>query len=207
MTNKTIEYYNENAESYSNSTINLNLQNVYKDFLKYIPENGKILDVGCGSGRDSLHFKNLGYKVVALDASKELADKASKYIGQEVIFSKIEDITFKNSFDAVWCMASLVHLNNSELDIALEKISQAIKPQGSFYASFKVGEGEEIDSKNRYFNYIKEENIVALLNKHNLGKNVSLNFTNDELGRPTAWLNVYSFSEKLKLKNTPKNPH
>ena len=60
----TIDYYNKNAEKYTSKTINADMSRQYEMFLKYIKQGGRILDYGCGSGRDSLYFKQLGILVL-----------------------------------------------------------------------------------------------------------------------------------------------
>ena len=52
----TLDYYNKNSEEYFNSTLNVDMTNTYKPFLKLVPKDGKILDLGCGSGRDSMNL-------------------------------------------------------------------------------------------------------------------------------------------------------
>ena len=72
----SIEYYNENAVRFYEDTHKLDMQDIYNKFLPYIPEKGKILDAGCGSGRDIKAFSKLGYQVTAFDASIEMVLKA-----------------------------------------------------------------------------------------------------------------------------------
>ena len=76
--NTTLDYYNNNARSYFDSTINANMQDGYELFLKYLKGN-KILDFGCGSGRDIKYFKSLGYDVDGIDGSQELCNLATNY--------------------------------------------------------------------------------------------------------------------------------
>ena len=52
--NETIAYYNNNAEQFSGDTLHVDMLALYQPFLAFIPRTGKILDAGCGSGRDSL---------------------------------------------------------------------------------------------------------------------------------------------------------
>ena len=108
---ETIKFYDVNAQEYFESTVNINLEEFYKKFLKYIPPNGTILDVGCGSGRDSLYFLNKGYNVISLDASEEMVKLSSELTKRKTLFMRIEDIDFQDQFDGIWACASLLHLS------------------------------------------------------------------------------------------------
>lgn len=207
MKNSTIEYYDNNAQKYSDMTINVDMGNAYGKFLASIPEKAHILDVGCGSGRDSLHFIKNGYKVTAIDASSELAKIASKNIGQEVKTVRVENLNDKNKYDGVWCMASLLHLDKLELKTALLKLSEALKPNGQFFASFKIGEGESLDNNNRFFRYTDAKEFKSFVDELKIFKNIKFTISGDSLGRgETQWLNVYAENSKpeLKLKNKTK---
>ena len=85
MTNTTLQYYNNNADSFIDNTFNADVTTDIHSFIKKVKPGGKILDVGCGSGRDTLIFKNLGFNVIAFnviafDVSEELVKKASEKI-------------------------------------------------------------------------------------------------------------------------------
>ena len=69
----TKDYYNKNAQEFFNQTVKADMSELYDIFLKNLPCNeGKILDLGCGSGRDSKYFLDSGFEVVAMDISEEL---------------------------------------------------------------------------------------------------------------------------------------
>lgn len=68
--------YNQQAAAYYSATVDVDMQPVYQRFLPYLPEGGHILDAGCGSGRDAKKFMDLGLKLTAFDASKELVNLA-----------------------------------------------------------------------------------------------------------------------------------
>ena len=74
----TLDYYNKNAKTYFEQTINGNLDENYERFLSKIPSKSYILDFGCGSGRDSKYFLQKGYKVKAIDGSIEMCKLAEK---------------------------------------------------------------------------------------------------------------------------------
>ena len=107
---KTIEYYNSKAEEFYESTVNADMSDQYYLFEKYLGDGTHILDCGCGSGRDSKHFLENGFKVTAIDGSEELCKKASELTGLEVKHMYFQDLNFDNDFDGVWACASLLHV-------------------------------------------------------------------------------------------------
>ncbi|WP_237738267.1 MULTISPECIES: class I SAM-dependent methyltransferase [unclassified Caldicellulosiruptor] len=83
---QTIKYYDENAIEFFMNTKDANMENLCKLFLKYIPEGGKILDLGCGSGRDTKYFLEKGYDVVAVDGSIEMVKLSTEYTGKRTLY-------------------------------------------------------------------------------------------------------------------------
>ncbi len=99
--NKTLEYYNNNAENFIKNTRNVDFSATQNLFLEYIPKGGKILDFGCGSGRDTKCFLEQGYSVEAIDGSKELCELATKYTGIKVWNLLFEDLSEKDKYDGI----------------------------------------------------------------------------------------------------------
>ena len=165
MINNTLDFYNNNSKTYIESTLSVDMSHLYNDFLKHIPKGGHILDLGCGSGRDSLEFIKQGYNVTAVDGSKELSIAASKLIEQEVICSKFEELQLTEKFHGIWACASLLHVNRKDILDVIKNTSSNLKDNGVFYMSFKYGEKEYIDEKGRYFNCYTEETFNELISK------------------------------------------
>ena len=188
----TLDYYNKNSEEYFNSTLNVDMTNTYKEFLKLVPEGGKILDLGCGSGRDSMNFMKLGYEVTAIDGAKELAKKASVLLGKEVIVSTFEELELKEKFHGIWACASLLHIKREDLKIVLNNLYNNLEDNGVFYMSFKYGEKEYVDDKNRYFNCFTDEIIISFINENTKYNILGLYITEDKLGRvnEVKWVNL-----------------
>ena len=188
----TLDYYNKNSEEYFNSTLNVDMTNTYKEFLKLVPKDGKILDLGCGSGRDSMNFMKLGYEVTAVDGSKELAKKASALLGNEVIVSTFEELELKEKFHGIWACASLLHIKKEDLKIVLNNLYNNLEDNGVFYMSFKYGEKEYVDDKNRYFNCFTDESIISFINENTKFNILDLYITEDKLGRvnEVKWVNL-----------------
>lgn len=192
MKNNTLDFYNNNSKAYIENTLSVDMSHLYKYFLSYIPKASNILDLGCGSGRDSLEFIKKGYNVTSVDGSKELSLAASKIIGKEVICSRFEDLKLKESFDGVWACASLLHVNKDNILDVIKNISSNLKANGVFYMSFKYGDNEYIDEKGRYFNCYTEKTFSELISKVNSLKVEKIYKTIDVLpGRgDITWLNI-----------------
>lgn len=81
--NQTIAYYDDPTNAYANQTVHADMSAIYARFEKYLAPGAAVLDAGCGSGRDSLHFMKAGYSVTAIDASQEMCDFASQLLRQQ----------------------------------------------------------------------------------------------------------------------------
>ncbi|MBQ6407119.1 MAG: class I SAM-dependent methyltransferase [Butyrivibrio sp.] len=161
MIDKNVEYYNKNADSFFEGSVNADMSAVRERFLSYVPEGGRILDAGCGSGRDSKAFLDVGYDVVPIDASEEMCKRASEYIGRQVKNMRFEEMCFDNEFDGIWACASLLHVPQDELLNITKRIHKALKLGGAVYASFKYGEGTKIRG-DRVFSDFTEKSVIPL---------------------------------------------
>lgn len=186
--NETITYYNQNAEEYFNKTANVSMQELYDQFEAYLKPGDKILDLGCGSGRDSRYFLSKGYDVVSVDGSKAMCNLAETYIGKKVRNITFEKLDYDNEFDAVWACASLVHVDIGEITDVLFRIQRALKKKGILYASWKYGKGERIENQKYYADY-DEESINNLFSDA-LIKVAKIWISDDNLIRASKWLNV-----------------
>ncbi len=138
---RNIEYYNQNAQAFYDNTVIADMSFWRDRFISLLPHGGRVLDAGCGSGRDSKAFIQSGFSVVAFDASSELCKLASELIDQEVWQMKFQEISFDEEFDGVWACASLLHVPSDEIEDVMNRIYKALQSGGIFYASFKYGEG------------------------------------------------------------------
>lgn len=190
--NQTIDYYNRNATTYFLSTKDANMQHLYALFLKYIPQGGKILDLGCGSGRDTKYFLEKGYDVVAIDGSIEMVKLSSEYTGKKTLHMTFKEINFTEEFDGIWACASLLHVARTEIDEVLCKIHKALKTGGILYASFKYGNKESTSEDGRFFNYYDNNSFAELIKKHPYFRLLETLITNDvRQGRENEkWFNV-----------------
>jgi SAM-dependent methyltransferase len=164
MKNSNIEYYNQNVDSFYNSSVVADMSEWRNRFVKQVSDGGRILDVGCGSGRDSKAFIKEGFSVVAFDASREMCKKASELLGQEVWQMRFDEMSFDEEFDGVWACASLLHTSEEEFPEVLNNIYKALKDRGILYASFKYGEGTTQRGERTFIDFTVET-IIPILQK------------------------------------------
>ncbi len=154
----TLDYYNRNAESYAKQTQGADVADLYVDFEECLNPGARILDLGCGSGRDSRYFAKKGYNVTPVDGSPEMCRVATDYSGVPVRCLRFADLDYSDEFDGIWACASLLHVPQDKLPTVMEKVEKALKPDGVLYASFKYGEGERKVGE-RHFSYYTENDL------------------------------------------------
>lgn len=153
MTNhnqKTLTYYNQNADSFVAGTIAVDFRQTQDKFLSRLNPNSYILDFGCGSGRDTKYFLSQGYKVDAIDGSEKLCTIASEYTGIQVKQMLFQELNAHGTYDGIWACSSILHLPKDELKAVLKKMADALKENGIVYTSFKHSEFEG-ERGGRYF--------------------------------------------------------
>ena len=187
---KTIDYYNKHAEEFTASTFEVDMESLYQPFLAELPEGARILDVGCGSGRDTLAFKNKGYQVDAIDYSEELVKKATRLTGIPIKLKSFYEVDDYEAYDGIWACASLLHCERSRLAEVLEKMVQALKPNGVIYMSFKYGDSDR-DQDGRQFTDLDENQAEALLEQFDNVQHIQQWVTLDQRpDRQEKWLNL-----------------
>lgn len=157
---QTLKYYNSSSEAFASGTFAVDMSPTRSRFAACLPAGGRILDFGCGAGRDTRAFVDLGFSVDATDGSEELCRLASANTGIQVrceLFGELDDV---ETYDGIWACASILHLPREELRDVLGKIFVALKPGGVLYTSFKYGDHEGMRN-GRYFTCFTEETLAA----------------------------------------------
>jgi len=150
--NSTLEFYATHADRYCRDTLKVDMRRSREKFLKFVPEGGRILDAGCGSGRDSSAFRTTGYKVTAIDASPEMVRVARRrgIPARVKSFHQIDDV---EAFDGIWACASLLHVPRVRIVAVLRRLKRALRRQGVLYITLKYGTGECVESDGRFFSF------------------------------------------------------
>ena len=158
----TLSWYRENAIQYAEETRNSLVLDALWEFLSRMKEGGTILDYGSGSGRDSAYFINKGFSVDSLDGSAEMKAQAERLFGIKVKLASFLSLEEKEKYDGIWAQASILHLEEHDLRVALTLIERALKRDGVFYSSFRKGEGDGYEN-GRWYTNMTERRFLSFL--------------------------------------------
>ena len=158
----TLSWYRDNAIQYAEETRNSLVLDALWEFLFRMKEGGTILDYGSGSGRDSAFFLDKGFSVHSLDGSAEMKAQAERLFGIKVKLSSFLSLEEKDKYDGIWAQASILHLEEHDLRVALTLIERALKRDGVFYSSFRKGEGDGYEN-GRWFTNMTERRFLSFL--------------------------------------------
>lgn len=185
-----MNFYDKNAKDYREKTLKVDMTDVCNRFLSHLSPGAKVLDLGAGSGRDAMYFREQGHKVTAIDSSAELVKLA---LNERIEMTHLDflEMTYADEFDAVWASASLVHLHRAELSVILNSIYRALKPNGYFYTSFKEGVSQGNDEQGRFFSYYQQPELEAIFNRTGLYEVKEVWSSADGMKRPeSSWINL-----------------
>ena len=195
-TEQTLSYYDKNAAGFVESTVNVEFGELQERFARMLPEGGRILVLGCGSGRDSLAFVNSGFVVDAVDGSEAMVKAASELTGLPVAHALFDEHEPAGEYDGIWACSSLLHVSMSDLAPIIGKYAGHLKPGGVFYMSFKFGDIEGMRN-GRWFTDLDEASFSELIGRIDGLRIDSLDVTFDvRPGRANEqWLNAWCVRE------------
>jgi len=165
---ETIDIYNSIADAYALQSLQHGPNVQRTKFCSLVKKGGKILDAGCGGGRDSAYFVEKGFKVIGVDLSEKLLELARLAVpGAKFYAADLRRLSFeKNIFDGIWACASIIHIKHSDMAKVFSGFFQSLKPGGVLYIHAKKGEGEEyieepsIPGKKRFFSLFRERDLM-----------------------------------------------
>lgn len=186
---KTQDFYEQNAKIFIENTFTINMTNLYEPFLALMPKSGKILDIGCGSGRDAIYFKTLGFDVDAFDYSRSLVKLAKIKTGLNIQHKSFYDLNIVDTYNGIWACASLLHCERSRLPEVIKKIINALKNHGICYLSFKYGNQDHVNDT-RLFIDMNETQSLKLLDYDNILLFKMWRTEDNRPARKEQWLNI-----------------
>ena len=150
MTSKS--FYQNQAQAYFDQTFGVDPSSFLLTLVRHLSPGARILDVGCGAGRDMLWLENRGYSCVGLDCSPALAELARRHTGLSLIEADFETFDFhKMDMDALLLVGALVHVQHECFQPIFSRILRALKPQGHVLLTMKQGQGAQTRPDGRVF--------------------------------------------------------
>ena len=167
------ETYNLIASDYTHDHLADTWDDDYCEaFINALPENSKVLDLGCGPGTDSKILIDRGLQITGIDLSDELIRIAADTNPTgSFVQGNMLDLPFgSHQFDGLFAKASLLHLPKEDVAQALQEIVKVVKPGGIIHIAIKGGDGERIVKEDkfgyefeRFFSFWKIEDFEILL--------------------------------------------
>ena len=188
----SIDYYNRYAVPYYEETVDASMEEVMKPFVELLSEeseNAEVLDLGCGSGRDTLLLEEYGFYVTPMDGSEEMCKLAE--VDKEALQMTYDEMEFDDVFDGIWACASLIHLTEDEMRKVMKKLVQALKENGVLYFSVHRGDRDGI-YHGRYFHDYNRRELQSLMEEYPELEVVDIWTTQDVRSEKSdkLWLNV-----------------
>jgi SAM-dependent methyltransferase len=156
LSHLTVNSYNERAEAFWEGTKDHDVSQNVAALLRHIesPPPFKILDLGCGPGRDLKSFTDLGHVAIGLEGATRLAEMAANHSGCEIRQQDFLRLDLPEEyFDGIFANASLFHVPSVELPRVLKELRSTLKPGGVLFSSNPRGNNEEGWNHGRYCVY------------------------------------------------------
>ncbi len=193
----TIETYNKIAKEYQARNIVTIYLKEYEVFKSLLGDKTKVLEIGCGAGRDAEAFTSFGFDYTGIDASEGMLREAKNRVkNANFLIGDFYKLNFSDeSFDGFWAAASFLHVPKLEIGKVLSEARRVLKPKGIGFISLKqktsidegVIEEEKMGGIARYFSFYEESEFKTILENDGF-KVVSVMKEKENDNSRTTWL-------------------
>ena len=161
-------------------------------FLPNLTPGCRILELGCGSGRDAAEMQRLGFDVDATDGTKAMAALASERLIRPARVLRFDELDVVEGYEAIVACASLLHVPHSALPSVLARIWRALKPGGWHFASYKTAGSQGWDIHKRYYNQLTRRDAERGYSEAGAWASISFDEYDGpgHFSAPSRWLTV-----------------
>jgi SAM-dependent methyltransferase len=186
---RTVQFYERSAGTYVESTELAGVRSYLEAFAAAVLTGGDVLELGSGSGRDSLWFAERGFEVHAIDACPAMVQATSARAVVRAELARIEEIDAIERYDGIWSSAALLHVAAHRQAEVWARLYRALRPGGALYASYKLGSGQRVADDGRYFFDLDMPRLLSLAEGVGFAE-PRAQITVCATGRPTRWVSV-----------------
>ncbi len=193
MDKKTVSYYENHAERLIRTYEEIDASSLHSMLLAWLPAQGRLLDIGCGSGRDAAYIAaNTDLEVTAADASRNMLKQARKMHPEVCFFEAAfpadeRHELFLHPWDAVTALAVLMHIPDEALDDLLSQIRRLLAPGGVFFCSYSLERTQEADDE-RLFVTRDPDRLAQCIEQHQFTL-LHQSRSSDAAKRSIVWIN------------------
>lgn len=190
--------YEKYSKEYSIHTSDKLIQFQLNHFISLLPKNARILDAGCGSGRDSQYFSEEKLDVTAIDAVSALLNEAKKNVKNvNFLVMDMKKMKFREQFDGIWCMAAFSDLEKKDAGVVIKNFSNVLRNNGVLYLSAREGEGEKVIERGffndlpRFYAFYSQKELEELLKANGF----SVISSNISESNEVRWVEIFAKKE------------
>ena len=168
--NTTLSYYENSSSILVSRYESANVSSIQKLLLQTFEDKNRLLEIGCGSGRDASFMYKNGFDIIAIDGSENMIKEAKKIHPEISNFLHIKvlphELNFETKFDGIYSIATLMHLSFEDIKLTLSKIYHLLKPDGKFLMSVSLFRDDinksGFDDKGRFFLVLPQNRWIRL---------------------------------------------
>jgi SAM-dependent methyltransferase len=176
---ETLRVYEAKAADYAALGITETQITALNAFLAHLPEGGAILDIGCGPGLHAAYMQARGFTLTAIEPSSAFRAEAQSR-GIKVRDGTFDTVTQTAAFDGVWASFCLLHARRADFPRHIAVMARSLRPGGTLFVGMKTGEGERRDTLGRFYTYVTDAELTALVEA--TGLTVTSRVTGAEIG-------------------------
>jgi SAM-dependent methyltransferase len=192
-----LNYYRQHSRDYFERTVTADAAAILQPVVDLVPPPARVLDVGCGSGRDLAWLRAKGYSGFGIEAAPELARRARHHCGCPILVADFTTYPLSNfQADLIIAVGSLVHIPHRQLSLSLEHLLNGFEKKMArggrhphLYLSFKAGMGTRQEADGRVFYLWRDAALRSVF--ADLGLDIIRSFAQPSAlagARETSWL-------------------
>jgi ubiquinone/menaquinone biosynthesis C-methylase UbiE len=199
MKNSTLNYYEKNSREITEKYENLDMKNLQQKLIEVFSKEDKLLELGCGSGRDAAFLTSNGYDVLVSDGSQSMLSEAIKLhpeLNKKQCNIKLPGkIPFpKETFSGVYAIAVLMHFEIKDIELVLKEISRILMKNGKFFFSVYIKENNKVESmitpEGRFLTHMSKDHWITMCESSGFSL-VTLLENCDAMGRDINWCSFF----------------